>query len=145
MTARGTARGLLLVVLGSVVLGSGCAPAGDDQQVVAFCQGATTLADGSALHGLDLTDLEGLAADDPALAAAAGTVAELGAIEAPREVAEQWRTVVEPLGAFLDALRTADRSSPDFPDELRAPTDALAEPEVVAAGEAVDAYVAERC
>lgn len=140
MRARAAALGLLLVVLAG-----GCAPEGDHEQVVAFCQGAGTLADGSALDGLDLTDLEGLAADDPALAAAAGTVAGLGELEAPREVAEEWRTVVEPLAAFLDALRTADRSAPAFPDDLRAPTDALVDPEVVAAGEAVDAYVAEHC
>ena len=139
MTSKRAALGLLVVLLCT-----GCAAEGDEK-VVAFCQGATALAEGSPLDGLDFTDIEGMTSDDPALAAATDAGAALGALEVPREVAEQWRTVVEPLGALLRALRTVDRSSPSFPDDLRAATDALAAPEVVAAGAAVDAYAAEHC
>ena len=138
-----TAESSALVVSLALLSACGAGPGADE--IAAFCSAADDLADGTALQGLDLTDLEGLSPQDPSLAAAVGAVDRLAAVPAPPDVAGPWRGVVEPLVAFLQALREADPSSSTSTDDLRAATDALVGPEVVEAGAAVDAYVGEHC
>lgn len=110
-----------------------------------FCAGASHLVDGTVLDGIDLTSLEAPAAGDPSLDAAVAAVAALEAVTAPQEIAEQWRAVVAPLADLVETFRDADVTTQEGADELRARTDALVEPAVAEAGEAVDAYVAEHC
>ncbi|PFG35199.1 hypothetical protein [Sanguibacter antarcticus] len=135
------ARAATAVVLSLAVLGTAaCGSTQDSDEAAAFCTSVTSLADGSLLEGLDLTTVETLSADDPALVAAQDALAELEAVSAPPEVADEWRTVLTPLAGFLDALGAtgADGTLDDL-------ADALVAPEVVEAGTAVDAYASEHC
>lgn len=117
----------------------------DPSELADFCAGASPLVEGTVLDGIDLTSLEARPAGDPSVDAAVAAVVALEALSAPEEIAEQWRAVVAPLADVVETFRDADVTTQAGSDELRARTDALVEPAVVEAGEAVDAYVAEHC
>ncbi|MEP7763848.1 hypothetical protein [Sanguibacter sp. 25GB23B1] len=124
---------------------AGSAGPGSIADVAGFCASAASLADGTVLGELDLTDLGNRSAGDPSLDAAVDAVTALGSVTAPEEIAEQWRAVVAPLADLLQTLRDADVTTRAGADEVRTRTDALVDPEVVEAGEVIDAYVAEHC
>lgn len=135
--------GRVAVCVVALAVAAGCGGRPDAHEIVAFCDQAASLADGTVLEDVDVTQLA--TGPDADLPAAIDAVEALATADPPREVAEPWAAAVDPLAALLVGLRDADPSSATDTDRLRVLADALAAPEVAEAGAAVDAYVAEHC
>ena len=118
------------------------APDASDE-VAAFCANAQSLIEGEAIDTVDPADAEAV------YTVVADMTAQIEATVAPTEIADDWALFSDGMKQFLGAIESitaaGDASDPAAQEEMAAAVEYLSSPEVGAAEDNVDAFIAQSC
>lgn len=122
------------VLLGALL--AGCSGGAD---VEAFCTDAATVQDGKFLDDIDYTD------SDAVKVATDAALEQINAIEAPKEIAGDWKVLTDVMDTFLTGVQGVDLTSEDAMDEMGKLTELMTSDEVTKAGDNIDTFISENC
>ncbi|WP_139185730.1 hypothetical protein [Sanguibacter gelidistatuariae] len=123
----------------AVLLGALLAGCSGGASIEDFCADGQAIQDGAFLDDVDSTDTEAVNK------AAADGLAQIKAIKAPKEIADDWSTLTDAMDEYLGALKDVDVTSDEGMEKMAEISKTMTSDEVTAASKSVETFISENC